>query len=186
MSGRNLDPALASALSNSIIMPAVLAMLTFKSATKFVWSGVGPLTWGGNTFVGGGGFVGMGPISESTEVEARGMTVALGGIPSDLLTECLSDIQLGLPAKIWFALLDNGSIIGAPYLHFSGTVDKPAITIDVETSTISLALENKLSNLQRASQHRYTAADQQIQFPTDTSMNYVEILNDVALKYGQS
>lgn len=186
MSGRNLDPALASALSNGLIMPAVLAMLTFASSTQFVWSGVGPLTWNGNTFIGGGGYVGMAPIVEGVDVEAQGTSVSLSGIPSTLLTECLTDIQLGLPAKIWFALFSNGSIIGTPYLHFSGTVDKPSVSIDVETSTITLALENKLTNLQRANQRRYTAADQHITFPDDTAFNWVEILNDIAIKWGQS
>lgn len=186
MSGRALDPALASALSNGVIVPAVFAMLTFASETSYVWSGVGPFTWGGNTFIGGGGYVGMGGISEGVDVEAKGTSVSLAGIPSALLTECISDIQLGLPAKIWFALLSNGAIIGTPYLHFSGTVDQPSISIDVETSMITLALENKLSNLQRASQRRYTSADQHITYPDDTAFNWVEILNDVALKWGMS
>lgn len=186
MSGRNLDPSLAAALSAGLIQPAVLAMLTFRSQTSFVWTGAGPLTWNGNDFVGGGGYVGMSEVTESTDVEAKGVTVSLAGIPTGLLSECLSDIQLGLPAKIWFALMSQGAFIGTPYLHFSGTVDKPSITIDVETSTISLALENKLTNLQRASNRRFTAADQHLTDPTDTAFNWVEILNDVALKWGMS
>jgi len=77
-----------------------------------------------------------------------------------------------------------GAIIGAPYLIFSGAVDKPSVEISDQTMSITLALENKLVNLQRPSQRRYTAADQHIAYPDDMGFNWVEILNDIALRWG--
>ena len=49
--------------------------------------------------------------------------------------------------------------------------------------TIALKLENRLVNLQRANMRRYTAADQNLYYPGDTAFNWVEILNDQALKW---
>ena len=186
MSGRNLDGATVAQLGASVISPAILAQLTFKTSTQFVWNGVGPLLWNGNTFVGGGGFVSMGSIVEGTSVEAAGTTVSLSGIPSTLVTECLTDIQQGAAAKIWMSFWANGGLITTPYLAFSGTVDKPSLKLGSKTSTIALALENKLVNLQRASNRRYTAADQHLVYPDDTGFSWVEILNDIALKWGES
>ncbi|MGA8109355.1 MAG: hypothetical protein WB974_07955, partial [Acidobacteriaceae bacterium] len=71
-----------------------------------------------------------------------------------------------------------------PYLIFSGTVDKPTVEISGKTMSITLALENKLVNLQRACQRRYTAADQHLAYPDDIGFNWVEILNDIALRWG--
>lgn len=108
---------------------------------------------------------------------------AQGSIPlgSTILTEALSDIQIGAAAKVYFGLFSNGALLGTPYLAFGGQVDQPKVKVSPDTLTISLALENRLVNLQRASQRRYTSADQHIEYPTDTGFNWVETLNDIAL-----
>jgi hypothetical protein len=114
-------------------------------------------------------------------------TVAIAGsipISSSLLNEALTDVQIGAAAKIYFGLMSGGAILGTPYLVFSGTVDKPTVKVGTDTMTISLALENRLVNLQRANQRRYTSADQRLHYPTDTGFNWVEPLNDRALRWG--
>jgi hypothetical protein len=364
---RSLDTTLAAALANSNIQPVILAVLTFRSGTVYVWSGVGPLTWGGNTYLGVGSFGNISEITEGSTVEAAGMTVTLSGIPlqpgtpvyvpatacpwnpglagnstysfgylprplpwgstapvvvpitltegetliltgfgsvipnnnaspngpvdtavgpaggwvdadsypggpyggevwgdyastcipgasattigagglmgaftdssgnviqplaigtgitvsvpagatqlqlgvngniyeynsgaftanvsvqgsvpisSALLNESLTDIQIGAPAQIYFGLFQNGALLGTPYLAFGGQVDQPNPKIGTDTVTIALALENRLSNLQRASQQRYTAASQQLTYPQDTAFNFVEQENDIADVWG--
>ncbi|MFZ0662534.1 MAG: hypothetical protein WAM66_07580 [Acidobacteriaceae bacterium] len=100
------------------------------------------------------------------------------------INEALSDVQLGAPAKLWFGLMAGGALVGTPYLIFSGLVDQPTVDMDAETTTISLALENRLSDLSRPGARRYTAADQRLKYPDDTAFNWVEILNDIALRWG--
>ena len=53
----------------------------------------------------------------------------------------------------------------------------------METLEIALKLESRLSNLQRASMRRYTAADQSLYYPTDSGFSWVEQLNDQALRW---
>jgi len=155
---RNLNPTYASGLAAGTIMPIRLVMLTFKSAVKYVWSGVGPLSWNGNTFVGVGSLGQVGAITESTGVEANGTTVSLSGIDIALLSECLTDIQLGAPARIWRGLWGSAGLYGTPYQVFRGYVDKPAFDISGETLAITLSLESRIGNMNRASYRRYTAA----------------------------
>lgn len=182
---RALDPAMAAALSNGIIVPAILMMLQFRTGTRWIWNGIGDFVYNAQTYKGVGSLGKIGAISEGTELKADGVTVMLSGIDPILQAECMTDIQLGAPAKIWFALFYNGtSIIGAPYLLFSGTVDRPTITISSETISISLELENKFIDLQRATQRRYTSADQRLRYPDDTAFSWVETLNDQALLWG--
>lgn len=182
---RNLDSTMAAALSAGVIRPAILVMLTLASGTQYIWSGVGNLVYNAQTYVGVGSLGSLGTITETTELQADGTTVKLSGIDPVLYSDCMTDIKLGAPANIWFALLANGTtLIGAPYLLFSGVVDKPTITVAPDDITITLALENELINLQRPSMRRYTSADQRIAFPFDTGFGWVETLNDIALVWG--
>lgn len=181
---RNLDPQMSAALSASLIYPCLLVVLTFKSATVYVWSGVGPMVVDGQTYLGLGSLGEMGAVTEGVDVNASGTTLKLSGIDPVLLGESLNDIKLGAPAKIYFGLWSEGTLIGAPYLIFSGLVDKPTVTAGGETISILLALENRLVDLSRATSRRYTAADQHIEYPDDTGFNWVEILNDISLKWG--
>jgi hypothetical protein len=181
---RNISAPMLASLISSPIRPGFLAMLTFRTVTEYVWSGLGNLVYGGNTYRGVGSLGRIGSISEATEVRAIGTSVTLSAIDPALLAECLNDIQLGAPAKIYFALFDEAlNIIGSPYPLFVGTVDQPVIQIGIDQMAITLKLENKLANLQRANMRRYTAADQGLKHPTDTAFNWVEILNDLALKW---
>jgi hypothetical protein len=173
-----------ASLTSSAIRPGFLASLTFHTGAQYVWSGAGNLVYNGNTYRGVGSLGRIGTIDEGTDVRAAGTTVTLSAIDPALLSECLSDIQLGAPAAIYFALFDtNLALIGTPYPLFVGTVDQPVIQIGPTEMTISLKLENKLVNLQRANMRRYTAADQRRYYPNDTAFNWVELLNDMALKW---
>jgi hypothetical protein len=173
-----------AALSSGVIVPAILAQLTFRSGTEYIWTGIGPLVYDAQTFTGVGSLGNIGSIVEGMDVRADGTTVSLSGIDPTLYADCMTEIQLGAPAKIWLALLSEGVVIGAPYLLFSGLVDKPTVSTGPDAINISLALENRLTNLQRPTARRYTAADQHITYPDDTAFNWVEILNDQALVWG--
>lgn len=181
---RNLDPTLQAGLESGVIVPAILAMLTFKSGTRYIWTGIGNLIFDAQTYFGVGSLGGFGGVTEGVEVRADGTTVSLSGIDPTLYGESMTDIQLGAPARLWFALFSEGVLLGAPYLFFSGLVDKPAVSTGPEALTISLALENRMTNLQRPSQRRYTAADQHVYYPDDTAFVWVERMNDLALIWG--
>ena len=181
---RSLNTAMAEALSAGVISPAFLVSLTFSTGTQYVWSGVGNLTYGGNTYVGVGSLGKIGTISEGTQVHADGTTLTLSGIDATLYSDCMDEIQLGAPALIYCALLSEGAIIGSPYLLFSGLVDKPTITEGTDTISITLQLENRLTNLNRASNVRYDNATQRMKYPNDSAFQWVEQLNDAAFSWG--
>ena len=101
-----------------------------------------------------------------------------------LVNDAVNDFQAGAPAQVYFGLMNNGALIGSPYLIFSGQMDQPIIDTSTETASITISLENKLSNLLRPTARRYTAADQHLQYPDDIGFNWVEFLNDIALRWG--
>ena len=181
---RALDSTLATSLIQGLIGPVVLVMLTFRTQTCYAWSGTGVLVWGGNTYLGVGSLGKVGTITEGTTVKADGTTLELSGIDPIFLGESLTDIQPGAPAKVWFGNMINGVLIGTPYLVFSGCIDKPSITVGADTVSIKLALENRLIDQGRATMSRYTTADQRVNYPDDTAFDWVETLNDQALRWG--
>jgi hypothetical protein len=184
---RNISSGMLTPLLSNDIVPCFMAAITFNSMTVYAWTGVGTLVYAGNSYTGIGSMGRISAVTEGTDVQAYGMTVELSGIDPTILGETMSDVQQGAPATIYFALLNpvTGAIEGAPYPIFVGTVDKPTLSMGVPTISISLALESRLADLQRATLRRYTTADQQGVggYPTDTSMNWIESLNDQATKW---
>ncbi len=181
-----LDPSFAAALSAGVLVPAFFAKLTFASGTYYAWSGYGNIVWNGQTFLGVGQLAEVGKVKESDDVRAEGMTLKLSGIDAALLGDCLNDIVALAPATVWIGLFNQttGSLIGTPATLFDGVVDVPTISPGTDEISITLNLENRMILLQRASARRYTTADQHISYPDDTSMGWVESLNDQALIWG--
>jgi hypothetical protein len=181
---RSLDTTFGTSLDAGLIGPVILVMLTFNSDVRYIWSGVGTLVWNGNSFTGVGSLGKISDISEGTTVQADGVTLELSGIDPIYLGECLTDVQIGAPAIIWFGNMLNGVLVGQPYQIFKGTVDRPVVNGSGQTVSITLELENRLSDLSRASNRRYTSADQRLYYPTDIAFGWVEQLNDLALNWG--
>jgi hypothetical protein len=182
---RQLDTTLAAALSSGAIRPFFMAQLSFKTQIQWVWTGVGNLVWSGQTFVGVGSLAKVGVIQEGSDVHAYGTTVTLSGIDPVLLGECMNDMEPGAQATLWFGALSSaGTIIGSPYQVFAGTMDQPSVSVGVDTISITLALETKMLDLARATNRRYTSADQRRFFPTDSAFGWVESLNDMADVWG--
>jgi hypothetical protein len=181
---RELTTDLAAALASGEILPFFMATLQFKTSVQRVWTGLGNLTVDGQTFAGIGTLGEIGTITEGTNLEARGTYVKLSGIDPVLLGESLTDVQPGLTALLWLGCMDtNGNVIGTPYQVFSGIIDQPSIEVSDETISITLNLESKVIDFQRASQRKYTSADQRaMTHPNDSFFDYVEQMNDVALK----
>jgi hypothetical protein len=123
---------------------------------------------------------------DEIDISFVGLAVYYSATPggSSSVVDIAGDVQIGAPAKVYFGLMSGGAFIGSPYLAFSGQVDQPTIEAGSDTVSISLALENRLSNLARPSGRRYTAADQRLFYPDDSGFDWVETLNDRADRWG--
>lgn len=177
---RTLPSLMLDDLVTNTVMPCVLVDLTLTTGVTYIWSGIGTLTYSGHDYLGVGSLGTLGDIIEGTDVKADGTTITLSGIDPTLLNDCLLDIQLGAPVTIWFGLFYNGAVISATPLCV-GTVDKPTIPITPDAISITLSIENRMINLQRATNRRYTSGDQNYYYPDDSGFLHVEELSDIAL-----
>lgn len=184
---RGATTAFKTAAAAGKVSPALIAALDFSSGFVRVWSGIGNLSWGGNTYTGIGDLGGVSPVQESAEVRSSGLEFTLNGIPSSMVTKILADGYRGRPAKLWLGLFDSSSaLIADPLLLFSGRMDQCSLEDSGETASIKIAVESRLVDLQRPRERRYTDEDQQSLFAGDLGLEFVAGMQDKEILWGGS
>lgn len=177
---RDLTSGFIAEIEAKSLAVALLVTLYFDSATSYVWTGVGPLEYGGNTYLGVGSFGTVDKIEESQFVKAVGTTLQLSGIPANLLSVALSENYQGRRAEIFFAVLDTttGAVIADPFRIFAGNMDVMEIQDTGETGTITVTVENELIDLFKPRLRYYTPEDQKTEFPDDKGLDFIAKLQD--------
>lgn len=149
-----------------------------------LWTGYGNITIDSETYVGAGQLGGISSIGESNKVEAKGITLSLSGIPSNLMTSALYETYQNRDCTIYFGCLVNGQLTVTPYEIFTGLMDTMNITQNGDTSNITLNVESSLINLKRTKISRFTDEDQQNLHTGDTSLRYVADLQNKEILWG--
>ena len=80
---RDLTAAFASALADQTLRPVIFFEGQFASGWVRIWSGLGEVSWNGETWAGAGSLLGLGSLDETGEVVAGG--TAVSGLSMDLL-----------------------------------------------------------------------------------------------------
>lgn len=185
---RPMSSGMLTALQASILYPAIFVNMGFASGTVHIWSGVGSVTWGGNTYTGVGSFGGISVIEEGSAVEAKGIALTLSGIDATMLADALQEMQLGLPISIYMALYASrgGSLIADPLVAWAGRMDQPEIVISGTTATISIKAESRIIDLNVPVDRRLTLEDSQIKVPGDLGFQFVFGIQEKQLLFGTS
>ena len=183
---RDLTEALEAEFQKTGLKPILFCEVGVSSGTVRVWSGVGTITWNGESWTGIGQFGMISEITETTETRADGLVLTLSGVDPTLLGYALTEIRHGKNAKIWLGAMDAaGAILADPYLSFSGKVDTAAIDEGGETSTIQITVESRLIEMHRPRDRRWTHEDQQIDYPGDLGFEYVAGLQELNIIWGR-
>jgi hypothetical protein len=182
---RDLTTDMLSAVTAVAVVPILLLELAFDGGTVRFWTGYGALTWGGNVFTGAGNLINVAAIKEVADNSAQGTSFTLNGIPSAALSLALGESYQGRTARLWLGALDgSGSLIADPYQIFGGRMDVMTVSDGGDTGTISLTAENRLIDLARSRERRYTPEDLAIEFPADNSLRYVAALVNAQIVWG--
>jgi hypothetical protein len=161
------------------IKPVLFLQMQFTDGPIYVWSGLGQISWNGQIWTGLGHLGTISAIEESSEIKATNVTFTLSGIPQDQIQHALGQVRQGNPVKLWFGSLgDNNNVLADPLQIFAGRMDVPTIDEGTQTSTISIAVENRLIDLNRSRERRYTDQDQQIDHPGDLGFQYVQLIQN--------
>lgn len=176
---RTLTPEFIAKLEAVTKSPVIFYEGEFSSDVINLWSGIGTKSWDGKDWVGVGGLASVSSIQETTEIKADGIQVSLTGIPTENMSLVLSEQFSGAYGKVWLGFIeDNGDIVTDPALAFYGRMDVPTIADDGNTLSISIAYENRLKDLERPRELRYTHDSQQSIFAGDLGFEYVPSLQE--------
>ena len=202
---RNLTPEIAAEFASKHVEPIFLAEMFFDSGVLRMWTGVGDLEYNGNTFTGGGNLVSISAIEENQNIEAKGITCGINGIPSNLIALALQERSRGGPFRLYlsyilesvsegFLDLEDGTgqitqeddflieleanAIFNPYRIFTGIMDVINIVDNGDTALINLSVENSMLIGQREKVGRYTAEDQKRRYPGDKGLDFINRLQD--------
>ena len=180
-----ITSSMVTALAADWIRPALFVNLTFVSGPVYLCSGVGNLSWNGQTWTGMGSLLTMSTSEDALAVEAKGITVTLSGLDGSLLPDCLSEFRLGLAVNAYLgAFASDGTIISTPVTAWAGRMDKPTITMSGDTASIAIACESRLLDMNIPVERRYTNEDQQSTWPGDLGFMFVDALQEMTLFWG--
>lgn len=180
---RSLTASLLNSLDDPVVYPFFAIDVDFSSGPLYVWSGIGDLTIGAKTYLGAGQLLNISTVEETTEMEAKGATITMSGIPSSFLALALTEPYQGRECRIYFGMTSAPS----DYVEvFSGELDQMNISEEANTSTIAVTVENVLIRLERPVVRRFTNEDQKSRFPSDRGLEFVASLQDKELFWGRT
>jgi len=206
---RDLSAAISGSLEDNVVYPFFAIDLEFDSPnTLRLWTGYGTLVYEGVSYFGTGELLGISSVEETVEMAAKGATLTLSGVPSEVISLALQEPYQGRVCKINFGmfstdnllqedatsyiLLQDGAKIALESQQtsltevFTGYMNQMSIEEGPDSSTIQLSVENKLVDLERPRVARYTSAYQKDKFAGDLGLDFVESLQDQKLVWGRS
>ena len=154
----------------------------FDSGTVRLWTGFGEINIAGEVYTGAGNLINVSEVHEGSDIEARGVRVALSGIPSELLGLAINEPYQNRELRIYVGTLDNGT---QAHLLFRGRMDTMNLQDTGDTASITVNVENRLIDLERNRIRRYTAEDQKALHPGDTGLDYVAAIQGKPLTWGR-
>jgi len=207
---RTLDSSITTALSSGDIEPFFAFKMAFDTTTLFLYTGLGTITIGSDTYTGVGSLLNFSNVEESADIGAKSVSITLSGIPSANLSLALTEPYQGREVTILFGirnaniiyltdeggnfiLTEGGGLIditegtepNASSTLFVGYIDTMDINEGVDTSTITVKLESKLLELERTRVLRYTSAIQKALYSGDKGFDFVDQLQGETFNWGR-
>lgn len=210
---RDVPANILNRLGESVVYPFFAIDIDFDTGPLYVWSGIGDITINSKTYLGAGQLLNISSVEETTEIEAKGATITMSGIPSSFLALALTEPYQGRECRIYFgfkqvssenwllnsALWNDAGVwvdtalwldtYESGYLYtevFSGELDQMNISEEANTATIAVTVENVLIKLERPVVRRFTNEDQKSRFPNDKGLEFVASLQDKEIFWGRT
>ena len=151
-----------------------------------VWSGNDDLTVDSETYTGAGTLLGVSGVEEDLELRSSGLTISLSGMDSTVLNYALTENYQNRPITLFLGFLMGGSNESAGELTlFKGRMTALTVNDTPDGATVTIDCENRLVDLDRPSNLRYTLESQQFLHNGDTGFNRVQQLADKQIVWGQ-
>ncbi len=160
----------------------------FDTSTLRLHSGGGDLVINSETYTGAGTLLAVSDIEDSNDLKSAGVTFQLSGMNETVLSYAVSESYQNRPITLLLAFVSGGTdhVDGVMTLY-KGRMTSTSITDSPsEGVMITLITENRLLDLERPCNYRYTKESQVALVGTgDTGFDAVEKLQDTDILWGR-
>lgn len=178
---RTVPAGILNALAGEVVEPFYAVDASFSSGAVRVWTGIGDRVINGNTYTGAGALLSISGMDEVADLSAKSITVTLTGLDPAILSLALGEPYQRRKLTVFFGVQSESSVVEI----FSGQMNTMTIEDSGDVSTISVMVDSKLVELERASNRRYTSESQKSRYPNDTFFDYVAKLQDRQIVWGR-
>ncbi len=187
---RDITSDFNTAIKSTVVQPIFAIELEFSDGTLRFWNGYGSITMtaGGSSkvFTGTGDLLSISPVEESSTLQMNGISVALTGIKSSLVSTALTAQYTNRDAALYMGLYNaSGSVIADVYTLFKGKMDVLNITEQADTATITLNIESRLVSFEQPLNRMLTLEDQQVDYSSDLGFEFISDLQDKEIIWGK-
>lgn len=192
---RTIPAALLTALGQTNVEPyyAVEFLFDDTDGTRFnqagyagnralrFFTGYGTRTINGKIYTGSGTLLSIGQMEEVSDLGARATSITLSSIPADILSLALQEPYQRRKCRVYFGVLNETLVVEL----FSGSLNKMTIEDASETGSISVLVDSKLVELEKASNYRYTSESHKSRHSGDTFFDFVTAIQDADIRWGR-
>ena len=184
---QGIDTAIANRLAQDHNQGFFAIKAEFDTDDILVWTGTDDLVIGSETYAGAGSLISISNVEDSVELKSSGMMVTISGMDSTVLNYALTENYQNRMITLFMGFTMGGSNEVAGVLTlFKGRMTNMTINDSPDGATIALSAENRLVDLKRPSNLRYTKNSQKYIHATDTGFNRVNKIQDMEIIWGRS
>lgn len=158
----------------------------FDTDTVRLWTGIDDLTINSESYTGAGELLSISNVEESTDLKSSGLTVGVSGMDTTVLNLALTENYQNRFITLYLGYLMGGTNeVAGTLVLFKGRMTSLSVTDSPQGSNITISAENRLIDLDRPSNFRYTKESQNFLHNGDTGFNRVASLQDKEIIWGK-
>ena len=159
----------------------------FDTDDILVWSGIDDLVIGSDTYTGAGTLLSVSNSEDNLELKSNGLVISLSGMDSTVVTYALTENYQNRPITLFLGYVMGGTNeVAGKLTLFKGRMASLVVNDTPEGSTVTIDAENRLVDLDRPSNLRYTKESQNFLHSGDTGFNRVASLQDKQINWGKT
>ena len=155
--------------------------LTDRVSTVVFDDGDGSAEWTAT-----GHLLSISPINETAIPQISRVSIALSGVDQAYFSVFLNNDYIDREVNIWKGFLDDdGLLVVDPILIFRGRIDQPIIEKTAVSASITIEAASLWVDFERRSGRRMNSAEQQVLYPGDDGLEFVQLLVGKKITWGQ-
>jgi len=186
MATRQIDTKTAVKLAEDHQNIVFAIKAEFDTDDILLHTSLGDLVIDGETYEGAGELLAISEIEDSNDLSSAGVTFSITGMDSQVLGYALTENYQNRPITLLMAFLSGGTDqVVASMVLYKGRMMQMSISDNPNGSSITLQTENRLMDLRRPSNYRYTKESQASLYANDSSLNEVAKIQDMKINWGR-